>query len=58
MAVLAGVAREHGAEIKTEVEVKQIVVNEYQAQSVVLANGEELSAQAIISNTDPRRTFF
>ncbi len=56
--VLAGVAREHGAEIRTGVEVKQIVINEYQAKSVVLANGEEFSAQAIISNADPRSTFF
>jgi len=56
--VLAGVAREHGAEIKTEVEVKQILVDGYQAKSVVLANGDEFSAQAIISNADPRRTFF
>jgi len=55
---LAKAAKQHGAEIKTGVEVKQIVVNEYQAQSVVLANGDELSAQAIISNADPRRTFF
>ncbi len=55
---LAKAAKQHGAEIRTGVEVKQIVINEYKTKSILLANGDELSARAIISNADPRRTFF
>jgi len=57
-AALAKAARQHGAEIRTGVEVAQIKLNDDKATSVVLKSGEEISARAIISNADPRRTFF
>lgn len=56
--IIASVTREHSAEIRTEVKVKQIVVDEYHAKSIVLANSEEFSAQTIISNANPLNTFF
>ena len=55
---LANAAQKHGAEIRTGVEVAQIKLNDDKATGVVLKNGEEISARAIISNADPRRTFF
>jgi len=57
-AALANAARQHGAEIRTGTEVAQIKLNDDKATGVVLKNGEEISARAIISNADPRRTFF
>jgi len=55
---LASAARQHGAEIRTGMEVAQIKLNDDKATSVILKSGEEISARAIISNADPRRTFF
>lgn len=57
-AALASAAREHGAEIRTGAEVGQIKLNEDKATGAVLKSGEEISARIIISNADPRRTFF
>lgn len=55
--VLAKVARDRGVEIRTSVEVARIKTNNDQSTSVVLTNGDELQARAIVSNTDPRTTF-
>jgi phytoene dehydrogenase-like protein len=49
-------AQEAGAEIRTSADVKNVRVKDGAAISVILANGEEISAKAIISNADPRRT--
>jgi phytoene dehydrogenase-like protein len=49
-------AKEAGAEIRTSAEVKEVCVKDGIATGVVLANGEEISAKAVISNADPRRT--
>jgi phytoene dehydrogenase-like protein len=49
-------AREAGAEIRTDAEVKEIRVKDGATTGVVLGNGEEISAKAVISNADPRRT--
>ncbi|MBZ5520631.1 MAG: NAD(P)/FAD-dependent oxidoreductase [Acidobacteriia bacterium] len=53
---MAAAAKEAGAEIRTGAEVAEIRVKDGAATSVVLAGGEEISARAIISNADPRRT--
>ncbi len=57
-AALANAAQAHGAEIRTNAEVVQIIHKEEKAVGVLLKTGEEISARAILSNADPRRTFF
>jgi phytoene dehydrogenase-like protein len=47
-----------GAEVRTESEVARIAVRSGRAIGVVLAKGDELRARVIVSNADPRRTFF
>jgi phytoene dehydrogenase-like protein len=54
---MAAAAKEAGAEIRTGAEVKQILVKNGRVTGVALANGEEIAAQAVVSGTDPRRTF-
>jgi phytoene dehydrogenase-like protein len=49
---LADAAKAAGAEIHTSAEVKRI-----EGAKVVLRDGEELEARAIVSNADPRTTF-
>jgi phytoene dehydrogenase-like protein len=53
---MASAARAAGAEIRTEADVKEISIKDGAARGVVLASGTELSAKAVISNADPRRT--
>jgi phytoene dehydrogenase-like protein len=53
---MAAAAKEAGAEIRTGAEVKEVRVKDGAAIGVVLASGEEISAKAVISNADPRRT--
>ena len=57
-AALANAARQYGAEIRIDAEVAQIKINDEQATGVILKSGEEISARTVISNADPRRTFF
>src|SRR5271166_3588999 len=45
-----------GVEIRTSVEVGQINVKDGVAIGVVLSNGNEVAARAVISNADPKRT--
>ncbi|MGH9872268.1 MAG: phytoene desaturase family protein [Pyrinomonadaceae bacterium] len=54
---LASAAREAGVEIRAGVSVEKIEANEDRASKVLLENGEEISARAIVSNADPRTTF-
>jgi phytoene dehydrogenase-like protein len=54
---LADAARAHGAEVRTGAEVERIVVREGRAAGVVLAGGEEVAADAVVSGADPQRTF-
>ena len=54
---LAASARAHGATIRTDAAVSQILVRDGQAVGAVLQNGEELRARLVVSNADPRRTF-
>jgi phytoene dehydrogenase-like protein len=53
---MAAAARQAGAEIRTGAEVIEISVGKGVASGVVLSNGEEINANAIISNADPKRT--
>jgi phytoene dehydrogenase-like protein len=53
---MAAAAKEAGAEIRTSAEVKEVRVKDGIATGVVLANGDEISGKAVISNADPRRT--
>ena len=46
-----------GATIKTEAEVTKIKVTEGRATGVVLANGDELDADTIVTTTHPKLTF-
>jgi phytoene dehydrogenase-like protein len=56
-AAMAAAAKEAGAEIRTGVEVVQILAKSGAATGVALASGEEIPAKVIISGADPRRTF-
>ena len=45
-----------GVEIHTNAEVAQIKVTDGKAVGVVLSNGDEIDARAVVSNADPKRT--
>jgi phytoene dehydrogenase-like protein len=53
---MAAAAREAGAEIRTDAEVAQVVVQDGTAVGVRLANEHGIAARSVISNADPRRT--
>jgi phytoene dehydrogenase-like protein len=53
---MAAAAKEAGVEIRTEAEVREVRIKDGTASGVVLANGEEISAQYVLSNADPKRT--
>jgi len=54
---IAAAAREAGVEIRTEAPVARISVKNGQASGVVLVNGDELSADLVLSSVDPNLTF-
>ncbi|CAN5527746.1 NAD(P)/FAD-dependent oxidoreductase [soil metagenome] len=54
---MAEAAREAGAEIRTGAAVTRILTRDGRVTGVVLADGSELDAEAVVSNADPRRTF-
>ena len=54
---LANAVKAYGGEIRCEAEVKDIQVDTYTCKGVVLANGEEIFADSVISALDPKRTF-
>jgi phytoene dehydrogenase-like protein len=54
---LAAAARAAGVEIRTAAQVDKIEVREGKVSKVVLKNGDEMSARAVVSNADPRTTF-
>lgn len=54
---LAHSAEANGAVIRTNAEVDRVLVKDGKAYGVVLANGEEIRAKAVVSNADPKRTF-
>ena len=53
---MAKAALKAGAEIRTGAEVDRIRVQNGRATGVVLAGGEGISAGAVVSNADPKRT--
>jgi phytoene dehydrogenase-like protein len=55
---LARAAVEHGAELRCNAGVAQILLEDGRAMGVALENGEVLYARMIFSNADPRHTFF
>ena len=55
--VIADAARCHGAEIRSQAPVDQILIRRGRAYGVVLASGEEIDARVIVSGIDPKRTF-
>jgi len=56
-AALAHAARQRGAEIRTNADVVHVLTKQSAASAVVLANGEEIAATAIVSSADVKRTF-
>jgi phytoene dehydrogenase-like protein len=54
---LGDAAREAGAEIRTGIAVTRIAVRDGAVSGVVLSDGAELAARAVVSGADPRRTF-
>ena len=53
---MAAAATQVGAEVRPNAEVKEVRIKNGVAIGVLLANGEEVTAQAVISNADPKRT--
>ncbi len=53
---MAAAARQAGAEIRAAADVIEIRIQDGVATGVVLASGEEISAKAVVSNADPKRT--
>jgi phytoene dehydrogenase-like protein len=55
-AALANAVKSYGGEIRTDAEVACIQIESQVAKGVVLANGEEISANVILSSADPKHT--
>ncbi|HEX2501760.1 MAG TPA: NAD(P)/FAD-dependent oxidoreductase [Methylomirabilota bacterium] len=54
---MAAAAVEAGVTIRTDVEVARVDVRNGRAVGVVLADGGNVGADAVVSNADPKRTF-
>jgi phytoene dehydrogenase-like protein len=54
---MADAAREAGAEIRTGAGVSRVLVRDGRAVGVVLEDGREIPASAVISSADPKHTF-
>jgi len=54
---IAAAARLAGAEVRTQAAVAQIRTRHGRATGVVLANGDELESQLVLSSVDPHLTF-
>ncbi len=55
---LAESAKQAGAEIRTNAEVVHIRIKNGAVSGLVLADGDEIAVEAIVSSVDPKRTFF
>jgi phytoene dehydrogenase-like protein len=53
---MAAAAKQAGAEIRIGADIAEIRVKDGVATGVVLTSGEEISARAVVSNADPKRT--
>ncbi|NJO13042.1 MAG: NAD(P)/FAD-dependent oxidoreductase, partial [Gammaproteobacteria bacterium] len=56
-AAIAGAAIQHGATLRTESSVKQVLVRDGRVRGVALESGEELFAPVVVSGLDARRTY-
>ena len=54
---MAEAVRAAGGEIRTSASVSNVTVRDGRATGVVLDGGEELEADIVLSNADPKRTF-
>ena len=54
---MARSASSTGVEIRTDMTVNQVVVEQGSVRGVTLASGESLSASIVLSNADPKSTF-
>jgi phytoene dehydrogenase-like protein len=54
---IASAARSHGAEIRCNAPVAQVIVKNGRAVGVALENGDEIYAKTIVSGCDPKVTF-
>ena len=54
---IGAAARAHGAEIKTEAPVLEVIVRNGRAAGVALESGDEILADSVLSSLDSRRTF-
>jgi phytoene dehydrogenase-like protein len=54
---MAAAAREAGVTIRTDAGVERVLVRAGRAAGVVLAGGEVVPADLVVSNADPKRTF-
>lgn len=54
---LVSVILAHGGQVRREAEVTDVLMRDTRARGVVLANGEEIHARAIISDLDLKRSF-
>jgi phytoene dehydrogenase-like protein len=54
---MAKAAQEAGVEIRSNAEVKTILIQNGEARGVVLQTGEEIHTTLTVSNADPKRTF-
>jgi phytoene dehydrogenase-like protein len=54
---IADAAREAGAEIRMKAPIAKVLIKNGEAKGVVLANGDEISADVVSSSVDPRLTF-
>src|SRR5437660_12139208 len=55
---LAESARQAGTEIRTNAEVQHIKIKDGAVSGIVLADGEEIAIDAVVSGVDPKSTFF
>lgn len=55
---IASAARRYGAEIRTDAEVARVLLRDGAARGVVLGTGDEITSRVVVSNADPRNTFF
>jgi phytoene dehydrogenase-like protein len=53
---MADAAREAGAQIRVDAPVARVLVRGGRAQGVLLGDGSEIAAEAVVSNADPKQT--
>jgi phytoene dehydrogenase-like protein len=54
---IAGAAREHGVRIDTDAAVSEVIVDRDRAAGVVLEDGRQIKAKAVVANVNPKFLF-